>query len=332
VLARSGVAAADIDSVIAGNMAPGDFDQFFLPRHIGLYAGVPVDVPAIMAQRICGTGFELFRQAAEQIAGRRCERALVVGTESHDAQPDRRLRPPHRLQARRSRWVQGLHVGGAERPGGRSSMIQTAENLAKKYGITREDVDAFAAVVRRAVAAQDSGFLAGEIVPVVTRSSSSRATSRAGSSCRARRPRWPTATPTRAVTAGGAGQATPGVRRRRADRRQQLGADRRRGGCRGELGCRDARLGRPAAGARGGRRGGGRAARDHGHRPGAGHPVAAGAQRAGLADIARFEVNEAQGAQTLAVGTNWAWTWRPAQRATAAPSRWATRWPPPACA
>ncbi len=49
-------------------MAPGGFDQFYVPRHIGLYAGVPVEVPALMAQRICGTGFELFRQAGEQIA------------------------------------------------------------------------------------------------------------------------------------------------------------------------------------------------------------------------------------------------------------------------
>ena len=64
VLAKVGVPAEHIDSVIAGNMAPGDFDQFMLPRHIGLYAGVLQEVPAIMVQRICGTGFELFRQAA----------------------------------------------------------------------------------------------------------------------------------------------------------------------------------------------------------------------------------------------------------------------------
>ena len=80
VLARSGVNAEHIDSVIAGNMAPGDFDQFMLPRHIGLYAGVPLDVPAIMVQRICGTGFELFRQAGEQIQSGACEAALVVGS------------------------------------------------------------------------------------------------------------------------------------------------------------------------------------------------------------------------------------------------------------
>ena len=87
VLERSQVQGSDIQSVIAGNMAPGDFDQFFLPRHIGLYAGVPVEVPALMAQRICGTGFELFRQAGEQIQGGACDAALVVGTESMTRNP-----------------------------------------------------------------------------------------------------------------------------------------------------------------------------------------------------------------------------------------------------
>ena len=86
-LKRAGVPGSDIGSVVTGNMAPGDFDQFFLPRHIGLYAGVPVAVPAIMAQRICGTGFELFRQAGEHIQGGACEAALVVGTESMTRNP-----------------------------------------------------------------------------------------------------------------------------------------------------------------------------------------------------------------------------------------------------
>ena len=66
-LERAGVPSAHINSVLTGNMAPGDFEQFMLPRHIGLYSGVPQDVPALMSQRICGTGFELFRQAGEQI-------------------------------------------------------------------------------------------------------------------------------------------------------------------------------------------------------------------------------------------------------------------------
>ena len=169
VLARTGVPGAHIGSVIAGNMAPGDFDQFFLPRHIGLYAGVPVEVPALMAQRICGTGFELFRQAGEQIQGGACEAALVVGTESM-------TRNPIAAFDHRTGFKLGAPVGfkdymweALKDPAAGINMIQTAENLAKKYAITREEVDAFASSsFAKAVAAQESGFHAGEIVPVVT--------------------------------------------------------------------------------------------------------------------------------------------------------------------
>ncbi|MDP3520119.1 MAG: thiolase family protein [Hydrogenophaga sp.] len=168
-LARAGVPGSDIGSVVTGNMAPGDFDQFFLPRHIGLYAGVPVEVPAIMAQRICGTGFELFRQAGEHIQGGACEAALVVGTESM-------TRNPIAAFDHRTGFKLGAPVGfkdymweALKDPAAGINMIQTAENLAKKYAISREDVDAFASSsFAKAVAAQESGFLAGEIVPVIT--------------------------------------------------------------------------------------------------------------------------------------------------------------------
>ena len=168
-LKRAGVPGSDIGSVVTGNMAPGDFDQFFLPRHIGLYAGVPVAVPAIMAQRICGTGFELFRQAGEHIQGGACEAALVVGTESM-------TRNPIAAFDHRTGFKLGAPVGfkdymweALKDPAAGINMIQTAENLAKKYGISREDVDAFASSsFAKAVAAQQAGFHAGEIVPVVT--------------------------------------------------------------------------------------------------------------------------------------------------------------------
>ncbi|MBH1965454.1 MAG: thiolase family protein [Comamonadaceae bacterium] len=168
-LKRTGVPASDIGSVVCGNMAPGDFDQFFLPRHIGLYAGVPVEVPAIMAQRICGTGFELFRQAGEHIQSGACEAALVVGTESM-------TRNPIASFDNRTGFKLGAPVGfkdymweALKDPAAGINMIQTAENLAKKYGITREQVDEFASSsFAKAVAAQESGFLAGEIVPVIT--------------------------------------------------------------------------------------------------------------------------------------------------------------------
>ena len=168
-LAKTGVPAEHVDSVIAGNMAPGDFDQFMLPRHIGLYAGVPQEVPAIMVQRICGTGFELFRQAGEQIQSGAADVALVVGTESM-------TRNPIAAFDHRTGFKLGAPVGfkdfmweALKDPAPGINMIQTAENLARKYGITRAQVDAFASgSFAKAVAAQAGGFPAGEITPVIS--------------------------------------------------------------------------------------------------------------------------------------------------------------------
>lgn len=168
VLKRSGVPAADIGSVITGNMAPGDCYQYFLPRHIGLYAGVPQQVPAIMVQRICGTGFEIIRQAGEQIELGYVDAALVVGTESM-------TRNPIASFGHRGGFKLGAPVEfkdymweALRDPAPNLTMPQTAENLAKKYGITRAAVDEYASLsFERAVRAQQEGFHAGEIVAVI---------------------------------------------------------------------------------------------------------------------------------------------------------------------
>ncbi len=169
ILARTGVPAADIGSVITGNMAPGDFFQYFIARHIGLYAGVPVDVPALNVQRICGTGFELFRQAGDQIERGYTDTALVVGTESM-------TRNPIASFSHRGGFRLGAPVEFKDYmwealfdPAANVTMPQTAENLALKYGITRNDVDTYASLsFERAVAARDGGFHAGEIVTLVS--------------------------------------------------------------------------------------------------------------------------------------------------------------------
>jgi acetyl-CoA C-acetyltransferase len=168
VFRRSGVAPQAVDAVIAGNMAQASFDAYMLPRHIGLYAGVPIEVPALMVQRVCGTGFEAIRQAAGGIAAGELSLALCVGAESMTRNP---------VAAYTHRG--GFRMGQVEfkdflweallDPAADVTMGHTAENLAKKYGITRAEVDAFAAQsFDRALAAQESGFLAGEIAPVVT--------------------------------------------------------------------------------------------------------------------------------------------------------------------
>jgi acetyl-CoA C-acetyltransferase len=168
VFARAGVAPQAVDAVIAGNMAQASFDAYMLPRHIGLYSGVPVEVPALMVQRVCGTGFEAIRQAANGIAGGELALALCVGAESMTRNP---------VAAYTHRG--GFRMGQVEfkdflweallDPAADVTMGHTAENLAEKYGIARAEVDAFAAQsFDRALAAQESGFLAGEIAPVVT--------------------------------------------------------------------------------------------------------------------------------------------------------------------
>jgi acetyl-CoA C-acetyltransferase len=167
VLARSGVPASDINSVISGNMAPGDYFQYFVPRHIGMYSGVGIDVPALNVQRICGTGFELFRQAGDQIERGYTDTALVVGTESMTRNPIASF--SHRTGFRLGAPVEFKDYmwEALIDPAAGITMPQTAENLAKKYGITRTEVDEFASLsFERAVKAREEGFHAGEIVPV----------------------------------------------------------------------------------------------------------------------------------------------------------------------
>src|SRR5437899_12851567 len=87
VLRRSGVSPADVEAVIAGNMAQASFDAYMLPRHIGIYSGVPIEVPAHLVQRVCGTGIEVILQSADLIKLGKADLALGVGTESMSRNP-----------------------------------------------------------------------------------------------------------------------------------------------------------------------------------------------------------------------------------------------------
>jgi acetyl-CoA C-acetyltransferase len=170
VFERSGIPPSDVGSLIAGSVAQASFDAFVLPRHIGLYSGVPIDRPALLVQRVCGTGIETISQAADAIALGKIKLGLCVGAESMSRNP---------IAAYTHRG--GFRMGQVEfkdflwealmdtAPG--VTMGQTAEAVAKTYKITREDVDRFAELsFSRAVAAQKACFLSGEIVPLVSES------------------------------------------------------------------------------------------------------------------------------------------------------------------
>ncbi|HEY4740108.1 MAG TPA: thiolase family protein [Candidatus Acidoferrales bacterium] len=170
VFERSGIPPADVGSVIAGSVAQASFDAYVLPRHVGIYSGVPIDRPALLVQRVCGTGVETISQAADAIALGKIELGLCVGAESMSRNP---------IAAYTHRG--GFRMGQVEfkdflwealmdtAPG--VTMGQTAEAVAKTYKIAREDVDRFAELsFSRAVAAQKACFLSGEIVPLVSES------------------------------------------------------------------------------------------------------------------------------------------------------------------
>lgn len=166
ILRRSGLPPAEVDSVIAGNVAQSSFDAYYLPRHIGLYSDVPLSVPALLVHRLCGTGFETILTAADQITLGRAKMVLCVGTESMSRNPVAAY--THRSGFRLGQvefkdflWEAALDTASNTRMG------DTAENLARKYGIGREEVDRFAAQsFARALSSWDDGFYAEEVEPV----------------------------------------------------------------------------------------------------------------------------------------------------------------------
>src|SRR6202158_1240951 len=140
VFARSGVPATDVGSVIAGCVAQASFDAYLLPRHIGLYSGVPIDRPAILVQRVCGTGIEAIGQAADAITLKKIDLGLCIGTESMSRNP---------IAAYTHRG--GFKMGQVEfkdflweallDPAADVTVGDTAEKTAREYKITREEVD-----------------------------------------------------------------------------------------------------------------------------------------------------------------------------------------------
>jgi acetyl-CoA C-acetyltransferase len=166
LFAKCGIPAGDVECVIGGNMAQASFDAYFLPRHIGLYAGVNPNVPALLVQRLCGTGFETIINAADQIKLRKAKLVLAVGTESMTRNPVAAY--THRAGFRMGQVEFKDFLWEATKdtaPG--ASMGDTAENLARRYGISREEVDRFAEQsFARAVAGQQADWFDDEIVPV----------------------------------------------------------------------------------------------------------------------------------------------------------------------
>lgn len=138
-----------------------------MARHVGLKCGVPLDVPALTVNRLCGSGFQAVINAAQEIVLGESNIALVGGTESMTQAPYmvRNIRFGTRLgmdlQLEDMLWA-GLTDSYTKMP-----MAITAENLAEQYGITREDCDRYALQSQtRWAKAQANGAFKAEITPL----------------------------------------------------------------------------------------------------------------------------------------------------------------------
>ncbi len=165
-LSRSGVLPEWVDHVVMGNALQTSGDAIYGARHVGLKAGVPVETPALTVNRLCGSGIQAVVNAAQMIRLGESRLALAGGMENM-------TQAPHVMRGARSGFGLGqgkledsLMVALLDTHCG-LYMAQTSDNLARRSGIAREAMDAYALRSQKAAAAaQERGVFKEEIVPV----------------------------------------------------------------------------------------------------------------------------------------------------------------------
>jgi acetyl-CoA acetyltransferase family protein len=165
-LARTGVQPEWVEHVVFGNVQQSSVDAHYGARHVGLKAGLPIEVPALTVNRLCGSGIQAVLSGAQHILLGEAGIVVAGGMENMSQVPHviRGLRSGLKLgQGKLEDWLwEGLND-----PYAGCSMAITAENCAEKYGITREQADAFALRSQQlAHQAWTSGVMRDEVVPV----------------------------------------------------------------------------------------------------------------------------------------------------------------------
>lgn len=164
---RSGIPAENIDEIVFGNVVQSSADAIYLARHVGLRAGVPLGVPAVTVNRLCGSGLEAILQGARSLRLGEATYVLAGGTENM-------TQAPHVVRGGRKGFPFGANVQFEDSlwsalvdSYAQAPMAITAENLAKKYAISRNESDEFALQSQhRALESQANGYFAREIAPV----------------------------------------------------------------------------------------------------------------------------------------------------------------------
>lgn len=166
-IAQSGIPTEQFDQVFFGNVLQTSKDAIYLARHVGLRSGLRQETAALTVNRLCGSGFEAIAQAAREILVGDCTVALVGGTESMS-------QAPHVVRGGRNGFAFGkspeledsLWTCLVDTYTG-APMAITAENLAEKYGISRQACDEFALRSQSTWAAANAGgHFTKEITPI----------------------------------------------------------------------------------------------------------------------------------------------------------------------
>jgi acetyl-CoA C-acetyltransferase len=163
---RAGVDAAEIGSVVFGHVINTEARDMYMARVAGIEGGLPITTPALTLNRLCGSGLQAIVSASQQIMLGDVDIAVAGGAESMS-------RAPYALPS--ERWGQKMGdakvidmlLGALNDPFGGGHMGITAENLATKWQITRDQQDAFAVEShRRAVKAREAGYFTDQILPI----------------------------------------------------------------------------------------------------------------------------------------------------------------------
>ncbi len=163
---RAGVSSEDIGHCVFGHVIPTEPRDLYMGRVAALNGGLPIETPAFTVNRVCGTGLQAIVTAAQHIELGQCTTVIAGGTEvmSRGSYMATGARFGNRLGDGRlvDMMVQALHC-----PFEKTHMGITAENIAEKWGISREEQDQMAFEShRRAQAAIEGGYFRDQIVPV----------------------------------------------------------------------------------------------------------------------------------------------------------------------
>ncbi len=165
-VARAKVDPASIGHVVMGSVIHGEARDMYLSRVAALDAGLPTGTPCLTVNRLCGSGLQAIVSAAQHILLGDTDIVVGGGAESMS-------RAAYMLPA--ARWGQRMGdepvvdamTGALHDPFGHGHMGVTAENVAAKFGFTREQQDAFALEShRRAANALEKGYFKDQIVPI----------------------------------------------------------------------------------------------------------------------------------------------------------------------